>query len=75
MNLFRKMKNYLNQHSRMLFYNAYILPIMDYCCHIWGKDNKTYVYKIYKIQRRIGKLILDLPLRGQSRNIFAELEI
>ena len=59
----------------MLFYNAYVLPIMDYCCYIWGKDNKTYINKVHKIQNRIGKIMLDLPLKDHSRSIYAELQI
>lgn len=75
LNLFKRIKHYLNPHSRMLFYNAYMLPIMDYCCHIWGKDNKTVVAKIDKMQSRICKSILDLPIKAHSKDVFIELKI
>ena len=74
-NLLKKIKHCLNHNSRMLFYNAYIMPIFDYCCHIWGKENKTYINKINKIQVRIAKIILDKPLRAHSENIFAEIQL
>ena len=73
--LFKRIKHYLNPHSRMLFYNAYMLPIMDYCCQIWGKENKKAVSKIDKLQSRICKSILDLPYRSQHKNVFTELNI
>ena len=48
---------------------------MDYCCHIWGKENKTYISKIGKIQTRICKSILDMSFRTHSENIYNELKI
>ena len=74
-NLFKKIKHYLNDRSRMLFYNAYILPIMDYCCHIWGKGNNTYINKINKLQRRICKVMLDWTFKTKSTNIYDNLQI
>lgn len=74
-NLFRRIKYFLNKESRMLFYNAYLLPIFDYCCNIWGKENKKYICQIYKIQTRICKIILDLPMRKQSENLYKRLKI
>ena len=75
LNLFKKIKHYLNPHTRMLFYNAYVLPIMDYCCYIWGKDKKTYVNKVNKIQSRIGKIMMNIQFKDNSVSIFAELQI
>ena len=74
-NLLKRIKCYLNRHSRVLFYNAYILPIMDYCCHIWGKENKACINQIHKIQSRICKIMLDLPMRSTSKSIYEDLQI
>jgi len=46
------------------FNNAYLLPIFDYCCTIWGKDNKSYINKINILQKRAAKLILNNPIRA-----------
>jgi hypothetical protein len=34
--LLSKIKKYLNLESRQLFYTGYILPLIDYCCVVWG---------------------------------------
>jgi hypothetical protein len=34
--LLSKIKKYLNLESRQLFYSGYILPLIDYCCVVWG---------------------------------------
>ncbi len=41
----------LTDETKIMFYNAYILPIFDYCCTIWGKDNKNYMNKINMLQK------------------------
>ena len=39
--LFRRISSYLSDDMRMLFYNAYIMSNMDYCCVIWGTSSKA----------------------------------
>ena len=33
-NLLQKIRKFLPMHIRMIFFNAYILPLFDYCCTI-----------------------------------------
>ena len=58
---------------KALFYNAYFLPIFDYCCTVWGKNNKTYINKIYMAQKRIARLILAKPKRSPTSKLFKQL--
>ena len=51
-------KSYLPLKHRMIYYNAYIKPHLDYCCVIWGNSFNTNMYKIEKLQRRACKIIL-----------------
>jgi len=53
---------YLTDEMKLLFYNAYLLPVFDYCCTIWGKDYKSYINKINILQKRAAKLILNKPI-------------
>ena len=56
-----------------MFYNSYILPIFDYCCVIWGKDNKRYINKIHILQKRVAKIILNKPMRSPTEGLFKQL--
>ena len=38
--LLKRIKRYLPLHYRKLYYNAYILPCIDYCLTIWGNAAK-----------------------------------
>ena len=59
---------------RILFYNAYILPVFDYCCSIWGITTQAYMKKITILQKRSAKIILFKPSRTPSLELFKNLE-
>ena len=45
-------KHLLPFSSRLLFYNSYILPKLDYCLPIWGKSSQTHLDKLWRLQKR-----------------------
>ena len=59
---------------KLLYYNAYILPIFDYCCHIWGKNNQSYVKKVSALQNRAARIILRKPKRSPSNGLIENLK-
>ena len=44
--------------DKLLFYNAYIRPHLEYCSVIWGNPTTFNIQKVTKLQRRACKLIL-----------------
>ena len=58
---------------KVLFYNSYIIPVFDYCCTVWAKNNNRYVNKVYMLQKRTAKIILNKPLRSPSVGLYKEL--
>ena len=72
--LLKRINYFLNEHMRILFYNAYILPVFDYCCSIWGKTTQTHMKKVAILQKRAAKIILFKPNRTPSSELFKELE-
>ena len=56
--LLSKIRTYLTTEHRVLFYNAYIKPHIDYCSLIWGNTSHININKITRLQRRACKLIL-----------------
>ena len=67
MSLLKHILFYLTDEMKLLFYNAYLLPIFDYCCTIWSKNNKRYINKILILQKRAAQLILNKPNRTDGR--------
>ena len=53
-----QIKSFLTVDDKLLFYNAYIRPHLEYCSVIWGSSTNINVQKMTKLQRRACKLIL-----------------
>ena len=49
---------HLTNEMKRMHYNAFKLPIFDYCCHIWCKNNFFYVCKVNTLQQRVANIIL-----------------
>lgn len=71
--LLSRLKQYLSIHVRIMFYNAYILPHLDYCCTIWGNCNSEYLDRVTKFQKRAARLILDKDYDTPSEELFSML--
>ena len=69
LNLLRKIKKYLGHHHRVLYYNAYILPSIDYsnCLTIYGNASKSHLDRIFKLQKCAARIILDAPPDAPSK--------
>jgi len=71
--LLLRIKSFLNLDSRKLFFNAYILPHIDYCCTIWGNCSQQLLDRVLKFQKRAARIILDKDYNEPSYNLFKEL--
>ena len=71
--LLGRIKHYLSFPVRKLFYNAYILPHLDYCCTIWGNTTADLINSIVEFQKRTARLILDRDFDAPSAELFAQL--
>jgi len=65
---------YLTDEMKLLYYNAYLLPMFDYCCTVWGNNNKRYINKILIFQKRAANLILNKPIRTPTDRLFKQLK-
>ena len=72
--LLSKVRTYLSTEHRVLFYNAYIKPHLDYCSLIWSNTSNININKISRLQRRSCKLILGIEYNGLI-DAFQRLEI
>ena len=57
--LLSKIKKYLSQEHRIQFYKSYIQPHIDFCSIVWGSSSESNKCKIFKLQKRACKVILD----------------
>ena len=64
---------FLDIPTRKLYFNAYILPHLDYCSTIWGNCSNELIDKITKFQKRAARVILDKDLTTPSSELFQQL--
>ena len=73
--LLKRIIYFLTPEMRILFYNAYIMPVFDYCCLVWGIASQKDINKISSLQKRIIKIILNKSKFTPSVELFQELNI
>ena len=64
--LLSKIRTFLSIDHRVLFYNAYIKPHLNYCSLIWSNTSNVNINRITKLQRRSCNLILRQEYNGLS---------
>ena len=57
--LLSKIKKFLSQAHRVHFYKSYIQPHIDFCNIVWGSSSEVNKLKIFRLQKRACKVILD----------------
>lgn len=57
--LLSKIKSFLSQEHRIHYYKSYIQPHIDYCNIIWGNTSEANKLKIFRMQKRACRVILD----------------
>ena len=72
--LLKRAKGYLNLHCRKLLFNAFVKPIFEYCCSVWGNAPNDQLLRIRRVQKRWGRLILDARLLDNSAQMFQKLQ-
>ena len=70
----KEIKKNLPVKERLLFYNCYILPHLNYCCSVWGNCLANQKNWITKLQKRAARLILDADLSIPSSDLFKKLK-
>ena len=71
--LLNRIKHYLPIPTRKIFFNANVLPYIDYCCTVWGNISSNLTDSMIKLQERAARIILDKGIDTPSSDMFAEL--
>ena len=59
LSLLSRIKTYLSRDHRIQFYKTYIQPHIEYCNIIWGGTSQMNLNRIFRLQNRACKIILD----------------
>ena len=71
----RRIRQYIDQSTMCMLYNAIVLPHIDYCCPIWSSAPSKYVNKIQILQNHAARLTLGCKVRDKHvSEIYEELK-
>ena len=57
--LLSRIKDFLNKEHRVQFYKSFIQPHLDYCNIVWGNTSQNNLLRLFRLQKRACKIILD----------------
>ena len=63
---YQKLRNIYHKEHRIQFYKSYIQPHIDFCSIVWGSSSESNKCKIFKLQKRACKVILDYSVDNSS---------
>ena len=73
--VYSSLEKYLLLEARIIFYDYYLKPLIEYCSSGWGICSKEKQTEIIKIQKKAARLILEAPLLTPSKHIFLQRKI
>lgn len=74
---FRYATKFLPTHTMLSLYYSQVFPHLIYGITIWGSDNpqKTYLQPLIRTQKKIIRLIQNVPPRTHTKQIMQKLQI
>jgi len=70
----RRVREFLDQNTALLLFNALLQPVADYCNTVYGSCSKTLLTKIQRLLCKGGRLVLNVPLDTSSRVVLHDLK-
>lgn len=71
--LMQLLSSYVSRDCLIKYYNAYIVPLFDYGCLVWGGTNSSNILQIEKLQKRAARIILKTGITTPSFIMFKNL--
>ena len=71
--LLKHISAYVPQNVQKIYYQAYILPILDYGGNTWGSTSGSNIERLSKLQKRAACIILKADIMTPSSYMFEQL--
>lgn len=71
--LLKQLSNYVPSNIQKIYYQGYILPLIDYGSVIWGSTFNNNIERLNKLQKRAARIILNAEFTTPSAEMYKEL--
>jgi hypothetical protein len=72
--LLRRLRTILPRTHLITVYNTLVMPHMDYCDVIWGTCGQTLFQRIFRLQKRAIRTLMNVGYRDHTAPLFHELK-
>ena len=73
--ILNKANKYLNLSTLVTLYHSLIYPYLTYCLEVWGGAGDIYLLSLFKLQKRMVRIMKSLPHRAHIEPIFLDLKL
>ena len=73
--ILKKAKIYINLSTLVTLYHSFIYPYLTYCLEVWGGAGDVYLLLLFKLKKRVVRIIKSLPRRAHTEPIFLDLKL
>lgn len=67
--LLRRIQPFIDRETSLMFYNGYMLPILDYCI-VWGTCSHNDLQRVIRMQKAAARIILGVGYDQRSHGYF-----
>ena len=71
--LLKQISSYVPQDIQRVFCQSYILPLLDFGCNTWGATPGSNIGRLFKLQKRVVRIILHADYLTPSSLMFEDL--
>ena len=68
-----KSRKILHSSSLVTLYHSLIFPYFIYCIEVWGSAASIHVIPLFKLQKKVARMIMSVRMRTPSAQLFTEL--
>jgi hypothetical protein len=70
-----KAKHLLNQETLKTLYYSFVYPYLNYCIIVWGNTYNKYVDELFKLQKKVVRIITGSHYLEHTKELFRTLYI
>ena len=65
----------LNRSTLVTLYNSFVLPYISYCIEVWGNTFDKYLLPLFRLQKRVIRLITFSCYIAHTSDLFKDMKI
>ena len=73
--LLRRLHKFIPSHLRKILYYGLIQSAIDFCCVVWGNTTMKNIDRVYKMQKRALRVLLNADFDTPSNTLFENADV